>query len=194
MNHGLFPKYAKASLDNLHPDTPRDIVALVKKISKMSKEAILKANDNMYLNGGNRVGKTYALHAIANKFISLGIKSTLIVSATDLAKYFQERTINRDYDALWTDVAAEKKILLIDGLGKEYKNSQSGFFESQINSLVRKRVENMRITFIESKYSVEELSSVYGEEFADLIRGEFICFDIKDNVNMSNRILSERII
>lgn len=194
MNHGLFPKYAKASLDNLHPDTPKDIVALVKKFSKMTKEVVLKKCESLYLNGGNRVGKTYAFHAIANKFISLGIKSTLIVSAVDLAKYFQERTVNRDYDALWTDVVAEKKVLFIDGLGKEYKNSQSGFFESQINALVRKRVENMRITFIESKYSVEELAAVYGEEFADLIRGEFICFDISENVNMSNKILSEKVL
>jgi DNA replication protein DnaC len=194
MDNGLFPKYANAALKNLHKKTPEDLRALLEKIVKTSKRTFFKEANNLYLYGIGRVGKSYVLHAIANHIIkSYEEKSVYIVTASDLLTYFIERTWNPEYNYSWIDVLLGKRVLIVDGLGKEYRGSQSGFFEIKFEAFIRERINNSRITYIESKYDIGDLELEYGKGFAGIINGEFVVFDVDFNVDMSKVIKDEKL-
>jgi DNA replication protein DnaC len=194
MDNGLFPKYANASLKNLHKKTPEDLRALLEKIVKTSKKTFFKEANNLYLYGVNRVGKSFILHAIAKHIIkSYEEKSVYIVTASDLLTYFIERTWNPEYNYSWVDVLLGKRVLIVDGLGKEYRGSQSGFFETKFESFIRERINNMQITYIESKYDIGDLELEYGKGLAGIINGEFVVFDVDSNVDMSKVIKDEKL-
>ena len=194
MDNGLFPKYANAALKNLHKKTPEDLRALLEKIVKTSKKTFFKEANNLYLYGVNRVGKSFILHAIAKHIIkSYEEKSVYIVTASDLLTYFIERTWNPEYNYSWVDVLLGKRVLIVDGLGKEYRGSQSGFFETKFESFIRERINNMQITYIESKYDIGDLELEYGKGLAGIINGEFVVFDVDSNVDMSKVIKDEKL-
>ena len=170
------------------------IFSLLEKISKTDSRAFFKKADNIYLYGESRVGKTWILHAIANHIIkSYGENSVYIVTTSDLAEYFMKQTWNAEYGYSWIDVLLGKRVLIIDGLGKEYRGSQSGFFENKFESFIRERINNMRITYIESKFDIGDLELEYGKGLSGVIAGEFICFDIDSNVDMSKVMMDEKL-
>lgn len=194
MDNGLFPKYANASMKNLHKKAPKDLRDLLEKISKTDSRAFFKKADNIYLYGECRVGKTYILHAIANHIIkSYGENSVYIVTTSDLAECFMKQTWNAEYGYSWVEVLLGKRVLIIDGLGKEYRGSQSGFFENKFESFIRERINNLRITYIESKFDIGDLELEYGKGLSGVVAGEFICFDIDSNVDMSKVMMEEKL-
>lgn len=194
MDNGLFPKYANASLKNLHKKAPKDLKELIEKIAKTNKKTFFKNANNVYLYGEIRTGKSWTLHAIANHIIkSYEENSVYIVTTSDLAEYFMKQTWNPEYGYSWIDVLLGKRVLIIDGLGKEYRGSQSGFFENKFESFIRERINNLRITYIESKFDIGDLELEYGKGLAGVIAGEFICFDIDSNIDMSKVMLDEKL-
>jgi DNA replication protein DnaC len=191
---GKFERYNNASLVNMHKEAPKKLRELLKSFTKKNKDKFFSDKLNMYLYGSYRTGKTYFFHAVLNYiYYEWKEKSIYIISAPDLYQYFIHRTPHpRNPGYTWIDFLIGKKVLIIDGLGTEYRGSNSGFFETQIENFIRKRINKGLITMIESNCKPEDLNKYYGDVFENMVRGEFVTIEINSTVNMSDIILADK--
>jgi len=193
MDNGLFPKYANASMKNLHKKAPKDLRDLLEKISKTDSRAFFKKADNIYLYGESRVGKTWILHAIANHIIkNFNEKSVLYITANSLQTAFTDFTVSKDGETL-IQIIAEKRVLFVDNLGLEYHKAESDYVKKKLESFFRFRCDSSLITYIASKLKMSSLIDMYGRSFYEFLNGEYIGFEIESDINLGDIILEEKL-
>lgn len=190
-DYGILPKYAGAHLDGVLPDAPKLIQSLCAKTKATTKKKFFSDNFNVYLFGSVRVGKTWCFHAILNH-IKDGYEehSVYYIVAPKLVGYYQTNAMI-DEDTSWVNYLASRKVLIIDDIGQEHRAS-SGFAETKIENFIRWRINNNKITYLGSNASIDMLSKIYGESFAEIVRGEFVQIEVND-VNFSQQILNRKL-
>lgn len=68
------------------------------------------------------------------------------------------------------DRALTVDFLILDDLGKEYKNSKSGYTESVIENVIRERIQRKRVTFITSNVKPQGLAQMFGEDIPEVMK------------------------
>lgn len=178
----MLKKYKDAQLEKLHTDTSDDLKDFANDILGMTKEDYDRM-PNTYIYGDYRRGKTWMLHALINYFKKkFGEKSIGYVDSPKLYEYFKSNEIWK-LDYTWWQYYQDKKILMLDDLGQEYR-SGSGFSETRLENFLRWRFGHGRITFIATNLEVDKITSKYGESFAEFILGEYYPVDV-EGTNMS---------
>jgi DNA replication protein DnaC len=193
--YGLLVKYAGASLNNLHKETPKDIRKILEKHRSISAKKFYTNRLNFFIASEQRVGKTWALHAIANECIErFEEEGVYYTTSSNLQKGFVNFD---DVDSKhgFISVLAGKNVLLIDDLGLEYVKHQSDFVKSKFEDFIRWRVSNQKITYIASKIYGADFIKFYGKSLYDFIRGEYIDMYIEEfeNFNIGKIILEEKL-
>lgn len=198
MDYGMLPRYADASLSKLHKAASDDIKKLLRKVAVTKKEAFYKNALNLFIYGSYRVGKTWLLHAIMNHVIkTFKDNSVYYVTSPQLSDFAMKRNLVPGFDELWIDHLSRIRVLMLDDLGQEYRGSNSGFSEFNIEKFLRFRFNHRAITYISSNCNptVEKesssLSNLYGESLATFIQSEFVLYEV-DGINMSAKIMSEK--
>lgn len=188
---GLLPRYGHADLKKVHPDTSGQLLALCKRFDKMKKEEFYDKEPSLYLFGLSRRGKTWVLHAIANKIIKeFGEKSILYISSPKLMHYFV-KFVENDYGEMMTDAVAGKKVLIVDDFGQEYK-SDTRFVENRYEEFFRWRFGHNKITMIGSNATLDTIDSIFGGSFANFIDGEYLTYEISEGIDMSTHFLEKK--
>lgn len=188
---GLLPFYADASLEKLHPRTSRLLKDLVHKFDGMDKEYFYNKRPNVYLYGVARSGKTWVLHAIANKIIKdFNEKSIYFLTSPKLTEYFVTTTYD-DYGENVLNVLAHKNVLMVDDLGQEYK-SENRYIESRYEEFFRWRFSHNKVTFIASNADLETIEKIFGISFVDFLCGEYIAYEIEEAPDLSQVILEDK--
>ena len=191
-SYGALPKYEGAMLKDVLPNAPKQIVALCKKFRTMTSKKFFQSSFNFYLFGSYRVGKSWALHAILNHIrLEFDEQSVYYIDSPTLVNYFRTNALI-DGETSWVNYLGSKKVLIIDDLGQEYRSKETGFAESKIETFIRWRVNRKKITFLGGNASADMLCKVYGESFGELIRGEFVQFEVSD-VNFSQTLLDAKL-
>lgn len=128
----------------------------------------------LYLYGEPGSGKTYCGAALLNHAIAWRY-SVLMIGAEHLRDVSMSRSTKQfDEYETWWDRCRGVHILLIDGLGSEYRSSNSSYTEDTFLSLLRERhgAQNS-VTLFTSHMPIsgsgESVKNVYGSEMANLI-------------------------
>lgn len=188
---GLLPRYGHADLKKVHPDTSRQLLDLCDRFDKMTAEEFYDKRPDLYLFGLSRRGKTWVLHAIANKIIhQFGEKSLRYISSPKLMHYFVKFTDN-DYGESMVDAIAGKKVLIVDDFGQEYK-SDTRFVENRYEEFFRWRFGYEKITMIGSNATVDTIESIFGGSFANFIDGEYLTYEISEGIDLSSHFLEDK--
>ena len=184
--------YSEAELNAIDKRSAKSLRLLVNKFLRTNKATFLAKKINIYLYGPNRVGKTWFLHALSNYIINeYKIKSLYFITAPKLYKIYIKNPI-KDDNTTWINFIATRKILILDDLGQEYR-AKSGFAETNFEELIRWRFNNSRITIISGNATPKTIKEVYGQSFSNFIEGEYIAYEIREDINMSKLKLVERI-
>ena len=184
------PEYRNAKLSDIDKRSPSDLLKLAKQFAKMDRDSIYKGI-NLYMYGSYRVGKTWMLHAIANRLIELNEKSLFYVTAPILQMGVQKNL--RLFDYPYLDYLCAVRFLMLDDLGQEYRGAQSGFIETTLEYLIRYRFNNARVTYIATNGSLENIQQIYGSSLFDFINGEYVIFNVEEKTNMSVLLRNDRL-
>ena len=189
----LRPEYASANLKLIHKKASEDLKNLCKKILEIPKEEFYKKNFHLYLYGPYRAGKTWFFHAVMNYlYLKFGENSMYFITSPNLLEYFRNRKMYDD-EFTWVQYLSNKRFLVIDDIGQEYRGSNTGFAETYLEQFIRWRINNGFITYLGGNGNVNELIKVYGGSFGELIDSEFVTFDIENSPNMGKIILQEKL-
>ena len=192
---GLLIRYEEASLSNLHKKTPAVIRKILVKHRNISKEKFYKDGLSFFIASSQRIGKTWMLHAIANNIIErFEEKSVWYTTSTALQKGFVN-FFDLDKEENFISILAGKKFLFIDDMGLEYKSAQSGFVRAKMESFLRWRMSNNKITYIASKIYGEDFVSFYADSLYDFILGEYvdIFVEVDSEFNIGKIVLEEKL-
>jgi len=192
--YGLYDKYKDASLQNLHKETPTDIRKILVKHKNISKTKFYREQLNFFIASAQRIGKTWALHAIANCIIDrFDEKSVRYVTAGALQKGFVSFSDLKGVDNLISTLAG-KRFLFIDDLGLEYRKEQSVFVKVKFEEFLRWRMSNNKVTYLASKIYGEDFIDFYGQSLYDFICGEYVDINIEEpDFNIGKIILEENL-
>jgi primosomal protein DnaI len=143
----------EASIDKFRKNTP-----LRKNAYKLAKAIIDgELGYGIYIHSNDfQIGKTYLANAIVNALVDKGLHGSFLFtpSLARQAKEFNEieqriRYIN------------DGEFLVIDDIGAEHKSS---WFRSEVlMPLLQHRLAFKKLTIFTSNYSIEELTSLYGD-------------------------------
>ena len=124
---------------------------------------------NLLLTGKSGLGKTFLLHAIAERLIERDV-NVLIISAYKLLEIVRKAYFSNEET---TDGITETDVLMIDDLGSE-PLMQNVTVEQMFN-LLNERQNRNRSTIISTNLTVPEIQSRYTERIASRLRDRNCC-------------------
>lgn len=138
----------------------------------------------LYLYGEPGSGKTYCGAALLNHALAWRY-SVLMIGAEQLRDVSMSRhTKSFDEYETWWDRCRGVHVLLLDGLGSEYRSGNSSYTEDTFLALLRERHNAPHsVTLFTSHMpmtgSGETVKNVYGAEMANLISEMAHCVEVK---------------
>lgn len=140
------------------------------KIYLANMETFIKEGVGIYLwSEQNSTGKTAIGTLALRRAMELGY-SALYIPSDD----YKEALINREMFSETETVqqrAMEVDVLLVDDVGKEYRQSSSGFAETKLQSLISYRAKHRKVTIFTSNIHPKELRTIYGNDLAAMLQG-----------------------
>lgn len=162
---GLGKRYWPARLAKLSEHQRAKINDYVSLLDKYIQQGV-----GLYLWGDNSRGKTYIVSALCKYVWGMYRVASYLVTSPDL------------YEATKKDFSAHEgseetvlqrvrkvRFLVIDDLGREYR-AKTGFFESELSSILRNRIRDTKTTVITSNLDPQRLSSIYGQSVYELLK------------------------
>jgi DNA replication protein DnaC len=145
----------------------------------------LRDGIGLLLVGGHGIGKTYQACAIAKEALKLTPR-VLYIGIRDLIQVyrptdeFTDASLRMFDDDISMETALRnRRFLVIDDLGQEYRGSGSGYSELCIVSLIRHRIQNRRSTVITTNFTVPQLMQTYKEGFMSLLQEGLVTVPLK---------------
>ena len=191
--YGALPYYADAKLNKLVKEASEEFHKLKEFFETITEKELYEKRPNIYLFGAQRRGKTWLLHAIMNLIIEkFQEKSIYYITSPRLMTMFMTNPIKEETGEKLTNIIGQKRILLLDDLGQEYKPS-TGFVENRIEEFLRWRFSHNKITFVSGNATIDDIEQIYGKSFADFLDGEFITYEITtDSLDLSKIFLERK--
>ena len=136
-------------------------------------------NINKALNGGygllfigdNGVGKTYFISYVLMEAIKKG-RSTYFTTMPDLdyniKRGFKDQAIERRLRLMLTS-----DFLAIDELGKERSKSNNDYMDSQIERIIKGRLDDNQPMLLATNMDLETLEKAYGPTVSSILLGKF---------------------
>lgn len=160
LTHARIPKaFLKAEVGD-----QESLVAYVKAMPGN----FLKFGRGMLLLGPHGSGKTYSACAVAIQALRFTTK-VLYLTAPALIEALKPDAAPFDEITSMLSAMENRRLLVIDDLGAEYRGSGSGFSEQQLINLMRHRVQNRRATIITTNLLGERLEEIYGPGLRSLL-------------------------
>lgn len=150
-------KYKEATTDNLSEE-----------IKEVIKKAI-EENKGIFIYGDTGVGKTYAMHALANN------KRAKVLNFVELLVQFRDHIQNGCYFSRITDLVNED-YLFIDDIGAE---KLSDFVVEFLYLVINKRYENEKRTVLSTNLSLEDFSKRYGDRLLSRVAEMCVIYEMK---------------
>lgn len=115
----------------------------------------------------NSCGKTSAGVILLKAGISKGL--TCLFAGSDEVMDSKVRKIRFDEDEDLISRMHRVNILLIDDIDKEYRGT-SGFSENQLEALIRKRSQQLKVTIVTSNRTPAEIKEIYSSALSELMK------------------------
>lgn len=132
--------------------------------------------------GGKRVGKTWLLHCMINRLISLGSNDVYYITLDELINAHREMSMKND-STLWITFYASVESLFIDDMGSEYHKTESGYVGRKLEKFLRHRLGTYgKHTYIATSLELGEVSGKYNAEVHKILTSEFITKDLGDKI------------
>jgi DNA replication protein DnaC len=94
----------------------------------------------------------------------------MYTEAPFLVKAFIEKLMWSEDDGISMDTAIRnRRLLVIDNLGREYRGSGSGYSEVHLGNLVRTRSNWRRSTILVTRMSFDALTQVYSDYLTQMV-------------------------
>lgn len=151
-------RYTKATTDNLD-----------QKIQEAIQKAI-DGNKGMFIFGGTGTGKTYAMHALANKKSESSVDNWIML----LSEFRDSMQKGFYYDNV--KEYTNQEYVFIDDIGAE---KTSDFVIEFLYILVNRRYENMKRTVLSTNLSLAEFAERYGDRILSRISEMCILLELK---------------
>lgn len=160
----LGSRYIKASRSSLTDNQLKEVSFYFKSL-----EENIKIGKGLFLWGSNGTGKSYIASILCKMVWAEHRVSSYMITASDLKEgYIKDTPASKDSTELTKDRVSFVRFLVIDDIGSEYRTN-SGFFETHFELLLRQRVREKRVTFLTSNMSPKDIPSVYGNSILSLI-------------------------
>lgn len=157
------------------PLRPRDTMQIVFSSCKKFADNFPDVANNLLLQGGTGLGKTYISACIARSVAEKGFSVCYDTAASALGAFEQQKFAR---DPAQQDAAAEKvfnmldcDLMILDDLGTEMVTSIS---TSALYTLINSRLIAGKRMIISTNLTVEELQSKYSQQVSSRIIGEFL--------------------
>jgi DNA replication protein DnaC len=140
-------------------------------------EGNLKLGVGLLLLGPNGVGKTFQACAILKAALQHTARVMYITAPNLVQAYIDTPMFDDDIDMI--EALTNRRLLVVDDLGQEYRGSGSGHSEQRILNLIRDRIQGDRSTVITTNFSTKQLQETYGEGFASLLQEGLVTIPLK---------------
>lgn len=138
-------------------------------------EEALQLGRGLYLWGPNGSGKTYIAAMMCKRVWAEYRVGSYCVTASELKACWMPRPkdtppvpAHPGSDELRSDRVMSQRFLIVDDLVKEYRTS-SGFFEDNLDTLLRHRVKEGKTTVITTNVGPKGFAEVYGQSILNLL-------------------------
>jgi len=133
-------------------------------------EEQISEGKGLFLWGSNGTGKSYIASILCKQVWSDYRVSSYMVTASEVKDSFiKEIPANKDSSELMRDRILSVRFLVLDDVGTEYRTN-SGFFETQFEILLRQRIREKLTTLLTSNVNPKDLISIYGESAVSLMK------------------------
>lgn len=164
-----------AGFDSSIGASPREVMSLTYDNCRRFADNFPNVMNNLLLQGGTGLGKTYLSACIARAVAEKGM-SVCYDSAAAALETFERQKFSRD--AAEADAAAVKvrrmlscDLMILDDLGTEMVTPMS---QSALYTLINTRLNDGRRTIISTNLKSDELERKYMPQIVSRIEGEFI--------------------
>lgn len=141
--------------------TPQEILdrkqILNNAINKLNKYN--KQNTGMYLYGNPGVGKTTLMKVLANEIASKNEKKVAFITVPNLINTIKDSFNVKHKNSSLLDKLKKVDVLFLDDIGAENVTNWSR--DDLLFSILNYRMENQKITFFTSNFSMDDLNSTY---------------------------------
>jgi DNA replication protein DnaC len=152
----------------------RFINAEIEDLTKPMQKTLIADNDTgVFLWGMAGVGKTYALAALAKKYITEGFIVNRIhyeVLCLRLRDTFKSKAKQTEWDIFQPLLECDKLFIEDVGTSKDIGKQETEFSLRTFYVLIDMRLENCRPTFITSNKSLENLARGFDDRIGDRLR------------------------
>jgi len=156
---GIPVQYYDAEFENWIANTPG---------KKNAIEKALKAwEENLFLAGNNGTGKTYLAMCLTKKGASY----------REAADIFREIRGNFDREQKILDYYGNRKLLIIDEVGRQNKKELSDFEKNVFFEIINRRWNNCLPTMLIANMDIKEVVNLLGAAILDRLRPIFVHFD-----------------
>ncbi|NMA37904.1 MAG: ATP-binding protein [Papillibacter sp.] len=153
--------------------SPRKNMEMVHKYCKIYAERFNGDGENLFLNGGPGLGKTFLSSCIAGEVSKKGY-SVVYDTAVNIIGRFEEAKFSRNGYAEEAQADVNRylncDLLIIDDLGTEMSTA---FSISVIYNIINTRLIAKKNTVINSNLRIDEIRSRYSPQIASRIEGEY---------------------
>ncbi len=129
-----------------------------------------KSSENLFMSGGNGLGKTMLASAIASEVISSGA-TVVYDSAFSVFSKYEDEKFGRDTSGMGTKSYLSCDLLILDDLGCEMNTA---FTTSVLYNLINTRLLSGKKTIICSNLSLAEVSKRYGTQLHSRLSGDYL--------------------
>lgn len=127
-------------------------------------------NLSLLLCGKNSGGKTLILSIILK---------TLIANYNRSCKYYMFEDI-LNFKEIDNGELDDTKIITIDDVGNEHRKEGSDYAVKTLVNTIKNRIKMNKLTLLASKYDLQQLKNIYGDNFSSIIKNNYMIIDIAD--------------
>lgn len=168
---GLPPRLRKAEFEKIPNENLKvRIGRYVSNLRRMRFDGV-----GIFMCGDNGIGKSMAASYVLRAFYAHG-QSALFVTAYDLMRSSMNDMRHSDDYSLW-EYIHRADVLLLDELGSEF-STKTGFDLTTLNSVIRNRYHDKKVTLITSNWSLARFKKSYKKSTYNIIDASSLMWEI----------------